>query len=170
MIITNATIKEIPRLLGMSTDARVPPPKLPSENHVAIGKKDGTPSGENEPGKSDTEKAVQFRGGPAGTSVLLQLVQGEESLLKSQEVDSEKPAPEEEVDREGLAELANDLTTQLSGNLRIKFLTDENTGKDYFQLIDKETGEVIRQYPPDEMLRMAEKFQDVSSLIFSSQA
>ncbi|MFC1746877.1 flagellar protein FlaG [Candidatus Neomarinimicrobiota bacterium] len=52
---------------------------------------------------------------------------------------------------------------------KIAFDVDEATGKDIIKVLNKETGEVIRQFPPEDLLTLAAKMQEISGLIFNRE-
>jgi flagellar protein FlaG len=52
-------------------------------------------------------------------------------------------------------------------NLHLRFGTDEESGLRYFQLYDKENGDVIKQFPPEGMLEMAAQLKDLTGIIFN---
>ena len=53
--------------------------------------------------------------------------------------------------------------------VRLRFETDENTGKTVVRVIDTKTDEVIRQIPPQEMLELASRLEETRSLFFRSK-
>ena len=68
-------------------------------------------------------------------------------------------------------------TSQKSGivipanfNRRLSISIDEATQKVVFTLIDSETGEIVRQIPPKEMLEFASKFDDITGRILADEA
>lgn len=46
-------------------------------------------------------------------------------------------------------------TPVVMANHAISFLSDDVSGQDYFVVKDKNTDEVIKQYPPEEMIKVA---------------
>jgi flagellar protein FlaG len=65
-------------------------------------------------------------------------------------------------------ETEKELSTQ---NSRIAIKIDENTETPVVQFIDKESGEVIRQMPHEEMLKLRAKFKEmISGLFFNREA
>jgi len=53
--------------------------------------------------------------------------------------------------------------------LHLKFGTDQESGLEYFQLIDKQNGNVIKQYPPEERLEMVARMRDMAGVIFNEK-
>lgn len=86
----------------------------------------------------------------------------EEPVLKGSEADAEE-SPEH---------VAEDIAEKLrkDDSLSLKFSQDEETGVELFQLVEKETGNVVRQVPAEDILKFMKKFNTVSGLLFSEQA
>lgn len=60
---------------------------------------------------------------------------------------------------------------QLTGALSLRFRQDEETGEDIFQLVERDTGDVVRQIPAEEALEFRRRFEEsLSGLIISQQA
>lgn len=51
----------------------------------------------------------------------------------------------------------------------LEFSTDEDSGKIVVKVIASETGELIRQLPSEEALRIAESLSDVQSVLFDAK-
>jgi len=52
---------------------------------------------------------------------------------------------------------------------KVSFYVDEETGRTVVQVLNKETGEVIRQVPPEELLALVARMRQLSGLIFSQE-
>ncbi len=63
---------------------------------------------------------------------------------------------------EALEDFANTVQT------RLNFTIDDGTKDVVVKIMDKETNEVIKQFPAEEMLELREKMQDLSGLLFST--
>ena len=61
-----------------------------------------------------------------------------------------------------------DFTQNIQRNLN--FSINENTGRTVVEVTDKATGDVIRQLPTEEALRLAESLDEMRSLLFTAQA
>lgn len=74
-----------------------------------------------------------------------------------------KPAAEQQVATEQVKSAVENINRALKqSNKNLEFSVDESTKKTVFQLKDTETGDVIRQYPTEEMLsisRSIDQFQ-----------
>ena len=61
----------------------------------------------------------------------------------------------------------NDYAQNLKRQLH--FSVDEASGRTVIKVTDPETDEIIRQIPPDEVLRIAESLEEQSGLLLSAQ-
>ena len=52
----------------------------------------------------------------------------------------------------------------------IQFQLDENSGRMLVKVTERDTGEVIRQIPSEEAVRLAEGLSEIRSLLFSAEA
>lgn len=52
----------------------------------------------------------------------------------------------------------------------LEFSVDESSGKVVVKVIASDSGEVVRQIPNEEVLKLAESLSDASSLLFSAKA
>ncbi len=55
-------------------------------------------------------------------------------------------------------------------NLDIEFAEDDETGSLIIRVVDRETGETLRQIPPEEMLKLRSRMQEILGLIFDHMA
>ena len=63
---------------------------------------------------------------------------------------------------EALEDFANTVQT------RLNFTIDDDTEDVVVKIMDKETNEVIKQFPAEEILELREKMQDLTGLLFST--
>ena len=52
----------------------------------------------------------------------------------------------------------------------IQFQLDEDSGRMLVKVTERDTGEVIRQIPSEEAVRLAESLSEIRSLLFSAEA
>ncbi|UCH61696.1 MAG: flagellar protein FlaG [Fidelibacterota bacterium] len=52
---------------------------------------------------------------------------------------------------------------------KVSFDVDEETGRSVVRVVNKETGEVIRQVPPEELLTLVARMRQLSGLIFNKE-
>lgn len=73
-----------------------------------------------------------------------------------------KKATEEKIHR--VSELMNDYVSSMQRDIKIK--VDDETGKIIIKVISEETGKVIREIPPKELLALAAKMEEISGAFF----
>lgn len=79
-------------------------------------------------------------------------------------------AAEHSNDTEKVKSAVSEIEKFLSSSKRnLEFLTDEESGKIVVKVIASETGELIRQLPSEEALRIAHSLSDVNSLLFDAK-
>jgi len=71
-------------------------------------------------------------------------------------------------DSEYLAEIMNKMARMF--NSQLNFEVYEETNQLYVQFIDRETREVIKQIPPEELLELSAKIQEMVGLILDKYA
>lgn len=116
---------------------------------------------------------TQISGLPAGST--LRLVGGESTANRNaihNAAPAEAPAAEEGEPASGSVSRAvstlEAFTQSISRNLSFKL--DDSTGRVVVKVTDAVSGEVIRQIPSEEALRLAESLEDARSLLFRAEA
>ena len=56
------------------------------------------------------------------------------------------------------------------GNFNIDFATDDQTGSMVIRIIDRDTGETVRQIPPEQILKLRSHLQEIQGLVFDHMA
>ncbi|MFI8396874.1 flagellar biosynthesis protein FlaG [Pseudomonas sp. Choline-02u-1] len=92
----------------------------------------------------------------------------------SRAVEPIKPAQDEAdtglTEAEKVKRALKDIETFLATSRRnLEFSTDEESGRIVVKVIASETGELIRQLPSEEALRIAHSLSDVNSLLFDAK-
>lgn len=54
-------------------------------------------------------------------------------------------------------------------NTKISFSIDTETNRPVIQVSDKDTGELIRQIPPEELMRVSQRLSDVLGILFDDR-
>ena len=54
-------------------------------------------------------------------------------------------------------------------NIRLSFKLHDKTGDLVVRVLDKDTGEVIRQIPPEEMLKLREKLEELTGVLLNGK-
>ncbi|MEJ5865545.1 flagellar protein FlaG [Pseudomonas farsensis] len=79
-------------------------------------------------------------------------------------------AIEDSSDIEKVKNAVSDIEQFLSSSRRnLEFSTDEESGKIVVKVIASETGELVRQLPSEEALRIARSLSDVNSILFDAK-
>lgn len=77
----------------------------------------------------------------------------------------------EEITPEKINNAINELNKKLELlNSQLKIETDEDTGIQVIKIVDKNTKEVIRQIPPEAVLKVAKYLNEIAGLLFDSKA
>lgn len=80
-------------------------------------------------------------------------------------------APAGKVERDQVEKAVQDIQAFVDSNQRnLNFSIDETTGDVVVKIVATQSGEVIRQLPSEEALKMAERLRDPHSLLFDEQA
>lgn len=81
-----------------------------------------------------------------------------------------KPVAEQQPSAEQLKNAVENINRALKqSNRNLEFSVDESTDKQIFRLKDSETGEVIRQYPTEEMLAISRAIDQVQQGLLLKQ-
>lgn len=95
---------------------------------------------------------------PAAPSWADQVVQAQQDAEAAAEAARRNPDP---ASVEKAVQTMRDFLKNLPSNLEIR--ADKETGYITYKVVNPITGEVIRQYPPDEMVELARKMRKLSS-------
>jgi flagellar protein FlaG len=80
------------------------------------------------------------------------------------------PVRDNQSESEQVKSAVKEIEKFLASNRRnLEFSTDEESGRIVVKVIASETGELIRQLPSEEALRIAHSLNDVSSLLFDAK-
>jgi len=79
-----------------------------------------------------------------------------------------KPVEETKADLQAAVVEMNEFVQAV--NRDIDFNLDDESGKVVVNVLDRETGSIIRQIPSEEALRLAESLSDARSLLFKTEA
>jgi len=76
--------------------------------------------------------------------------------------DAKKP-----LSLEGSVKKSNTLAEAM--NSRIRFKVDDSTDQVIVQVVNRETDKVIRQFPSEEMIKLASRAEELRGLIYNNQ-
>lgn len=87
------------------------------------------------------------------------------------EQSTEQSVTENEQDPGKLTQVATELSDMMSMMRKgLAFKVDENSGQAVVTVLDRDTGDVIRQMPSEEALKLAEKLSEVTGLLMKTEA
>ncbi|MEL4277913.1 flagellar protein FlaG [Shewanella xiamenensis] len=93
------------------------------------------------------------------------------AAVSAVEQSTEQRATEDEQNPEKLTQVATELSDMMSMMRKgLAFKVDENSGQAVVTVLDKDTGDVIRQMPSEEALALAEKLSEVTGLLMKTEA
>lgn len=102
-------------------------------------------------------------------------VSRQEGRGRSREVDrheSEKKVasePQREQER-SITPLSSQPVVLDNKQVRLRFNQDKDTGVTIIQVVDADSGELVRQIPPEELLNIAKAFRELKGLIISKES
>ncbi len=108
--------------------------------------------------QGDSQQPVLDRGRPAASSSK-QLVQA--IPPGGPDTDHLKEA------KEMLDALKKDI--EMIRNLGVRFSVDEDTGETVIKIVDKETDDIIREIPPEQVLKLREKLDEMVGMLFDQK-
>lgn len=121
---------------------------------------------------SSARTGVAVEPGKAGTPAGGQLVAAEKASGNSAQVQSLVGAePAVEADRETLEAAVTDMQNFVQSVQRdINFNVDDSSGRVVINVTEATSGDVIRQIPSEEALRLSENLSEIRSLLFKAEA
>ena len=87
---------------------------------------------------------------------------GDENKRPSQT--EKEQSPRTEALMSAFSKVADSNKINLS-NYHLYFSLDEDTGETVISVIDNKTGEIVRQIPPDEILQLKKKMEEIHGLL-----
>ncbi|NKF50212.1 flagellar protein FlaG [Shewanella sp. WXL01] len=93
------------------------------------------------------------------------------SIQAVKQAEKAKEGEDKQQEQEELTQVADDLTEMVSMMQKgLKFSVDKDSGEQVIKVQDIESGDVIRQIPSEEALRLAEKLSEVSGILMKIEA
>ncbi|WP_213608822.1 flagellar protein FlaG [Pseudoalteromonas sp.] len=84
-------------------------------------------------------------------------------LYQNNSTANTEPQP---LEREQLEKVAQQLQEFMGEmNRSLQFQVDEDSGRDVIKVLDKNTGDIIKQYPSEEVLNMVSKLSETAGLL-----
>jgi len=86
--------------------------------------------------------------------------------LQQKMYEKEAEAQQQPLEREQLEEMAQQLQDFMGEmNRSLQFKVDEDSGRDVIKVLDKNSGEVIKQYPSEEVLSLVSKLSESAGIL-----
>ncbi len=79
----------------------------------------------------------------------------------------QKAEPEIKISQALLTEVQHEI--QMMRNVGLQFSVHETTGRTMVKVVDKETGKLIRQIPPEEFLNLIDKLNEMIGILFDKK-
>ena len=84
--------------------------------------------------------------------------------------DKQKSVENTPISSKQLEKVAQQLQEFVGGmNKGLEFLVDKDSGRDVIKVIDRESGDTVKQYPSEEVLGLIAKLSEVTGLFVNSE-
>jgi flagellar protein FlaG len=113
-------------------------------------------------GPGPAERAGPAKKPPSTPNEQVAVAQGQETDKAAKDIAAAKQVAEDIAN--GLNELVQELHREL------RFSVDQDSGDMVVKVIDKDTHEVVRQIPSEELVRLHKRLKEVSGMIFQDSA
>ena len=103
-----------------------------------------------------------------------QKVRPDRKIKDDQQIKEKKNVEEEQKKKED-AQVSQDLLNELEHNINtihnveLEFSMHEESGRTMIRVVEKDTGDLIRQIPPEEFLELATKIGDVLGMLLDKR-
>lgn len=115
-------------------------------------------------------KAIQSQTLTSMNSQNIEIQKAKETTPIEKQVQQEKEKQSKQVTAEELMSAANQLNKKFEMlNSQLKIEIDKDTGITVAKIVDKETKEVIRQIPPEVVLKIAKYLDEITGLLFNEK-
>tara|TARA_B110000211_G_scaffold205795_1_gene240283 strand:+ start:33 stop:458 length:426 start_codon:yes stop_codon:yes gene_type:complete len=92
--------------------------------------------------------------------------QNQQKLQQSQYKNNDQDEKAQPLEREQLEQMAQQLQDFMGEmNRSLQFKVDEDSGRDVIKVLDKNSGEVIKQYPSEEVLSLVSKLSESAGIL-----
>ncbi|WP_165736197.1 flagellar protein FlaG [Pseudoalteromonas sp. C8] len=92
--------------------------------------------------------------------------QNQQRLQQNQYNNNNQEVTAQPLEREQLEKMAQQLQDFMGEmNRSLQFKVDEDSGRDVIKVLDKDSGEVIKQYPSEEVLSLVSKLSESAGIL-----
>jgi flagellar protein FlaG len=93
---------------------------------------------------------------------------GSGGIKRERPAESAKASQAEEKELKEIQDFIDSVQPDFQkNNHSLRFKTDEETGIQFFQIVNKQSGDVVKQFPPEEMIQLADNLHNLSGIIFN---
>lgn len=89
-------------------------------------------------------------------------------MLLSQ-IKEQKESQKSEISKDELIDIVNELNNDTLINTKLKFGFHDESSTFFVSVLDAKTDEIIRKYPSDEAMSLAEKMRELSGALIDTQ-
>jgi flagellar protein FlaG len=120
---------------------------------------------------SNTGQASESKAGQAGAVLTAAAIDdvkksGSQAQQYQSNADTAATQQQQPLEREQLEKVAQQLQDFMGEmNRSLQFQVDEDSGRDVIKVLDKTTGDVIKQYPSEEVLSLVSKLSETAGLL-----
>ncbi|WP_372811687.1 flagellar protein FlaG [Pseudoalteromonas nigrifaciens] len=118
---------------------------------------------------SNAGQASESKAGQAATVLTASAIDDvKKSASQAQQYQSnaDTATQQQPLEREQLEKVAQQLQDFMGEmNRSLQFQVDEDSGRDVIKVLDKTTGDVIKQYPSEEVLSLVSKLSETAGLL-----
>ncbi|MFQ5348742.1 MAG: flagellar protein FlaG [Rhodothalassiaceae bacterium] len=80
-----------------------------------------------------------------------------------------RPADLQKEAENALGSLLRDVIGEPSDGRRLRVFKDDDSGRFVYQSVNSRTGEVVRQFPPEEILKLVAQLRDVTGIVLDNR-
>ena len=92
--------------------------------------------------------------------------QNQQRLQQNQYEKNNQEVTAQPLEREQLEKMAQQLQEFMGEmNRSLQFQVDEDSGRDVIKVLDKDTGDIIKQYPSEEVLNLVSKLSETAGIL-----
>ena len=118
---------------------------------------------------SNAGQASESKAGQASTVLTagaIDDVKKSSSQAQQYQGNADTATQQQPLEREQLEKMAQQLQDFMGEmNRSLQFQVDEDSGRDVIKVLDKATGDVIKQYPSEEVLSLVSKLSETAGLL-----
>ena len=118
---------------------------------------------------SNTGQASESKAGQGRTELTagdIDDIKKSSSQAQQYQSNADTATQQQPLEREQLEKVAQQLQDFMGEmNRSLQFQVDEDSGRDVIKVLDKTTGDVIKQYPSEEVLSLVSKLSETAGLL-----